>query len=105
MNHVKGTLMNKNSTGVQARQGRNRTQTARIFPFPHHRREGQPGECDHISITLQADGTHNVRMVGRYAEAPEIAVEALDLVMARIAPPAVSRCAGKILNFPARRFA
>lgn len=96
--------MSEDSTRPKRRQGGNRTRSARILPFPQRPIVAEAAEPDHITITLEADGTHNVRLVGQYAEAFDLAAEALQLVLAKVTPAVVSS-AGHIINFPARRFA
>lgn len=96
--------MSEDSTRPKRRQVGYRAESALIIPFPKRRPAAEVAESDHITITLMADGTHNVRLVGQYAEAFELASEALHLVLDRVAPAVVLR-AGQVISFPARRFA
>lgn len=79
--------------------------TAKIIALPRPAAEAGSAEPDRITITLNADGTHSVRLAGDYAEDPRIAMAALDLVVGRIAPLARPRPAGIVLAFPRRRTA
>ncbi|MGT2427888.1 hypothetical protein ACU4HD_02820 [Cupriavidus basilensis] len=79
--------------------------TAKIIALPRSAVEAGSTEPDCITITMNADCTHNVRVVGAYAEDPRIAMEALDLVVGRIAPLARRRAAGTVIDFPNRRTA
>lgn len=79
--------------------------TAKIIALPRPAAEAGSTEPDRITITLNADGTHSVRVVGAYAEDPRIALEALDLVVGRIEPRARPRAAGTVIDFPNRRTA
>ncbi|MGO4811106.1 hypothetical protein AB4156_16210 [Cupriavidus sp. 2MCAB6] len=79
--------------------------TAKIIALPWPEAEAGSTEPDRITITLNADGTHSVRLVGRYAEDPRIALEALDLVVGRIDLLARPRAASTVIDFPNRRTA
>ncbi|NUA26136.1 hypothetical protein [Cupriavidus basilensis] len=79
--------------------------TAEITALPRPAPEASRTEPDHITITLNADGTHSARLVGMYAEDPRIALEALGLVVGRIEPVARPRAAGTVLHLTRRRTA
>ncbi|CAN7309779.1 hypothetical protein LJR296_001478 [Cupriavidus necator] len=102
--------MAKNSTGASGRHGRNQAVTAQVLAFPGRAPAAVAEQGGQIIIDLRANGTHDARMTGGYAEDLEAAIEALELVWReaskRIHPVALASIAKpNIIDFPARRIA
>ncbi|WP_458763679.1 hypothetical protein [Cupriavidus basilensis] len=102
--------MSKNSTGAKQRQSRNQAEIGQVLAFPTRPPAAVTEQGGQIVINLRADGMHDARLTGGYAEDLESAIEALELVWQHaaslhhpVAPAVIAQ--HNVLNFPSRRMA